>query len=592
MQTRKPGMLFISSVLTIMAVLAAFASPAQAYFAPSNGQAATLVLGYSDFVTGNTQPTSQATFYAPAGVATDPVTHKVFVADYYNNRVLRFASLYSLANGGAAEAVLGQPNFTVSNPHTTRNGMGSAISPGPSSVFVDAGGRLWVADWGNDRVLRFDNAASKANGANADGVLGQPGFTSRTLVTTQNGMWYPASVFVDSAGRLWVTDEVNCRVLRFDNAAAKADGANADAVLGQPNFTSKNCTTTQNTMNWPVGLVVDSAGRLWVADLASNRVLRFDNAALKANGANADGELGQLNFTDSFASPGGRRGLNQPMGLSLENASGRLFVADTSNHRIMVFNAAAGLANDAPASFVLGQKGFVTDNSNNGGLSGATLWNPEGVFYDQTAKVLWAADSSNNRILMYGQPSRSFSARSSAAQDGWVIESSETSNAGGGLSTTGTLRVGDNALKKQFISVLSFDTSALPDTATLRSVTLKIKKAGAAGTDPFASFSPLLADIQNGAFGTNALEITDFQAPASASAIGHFVAIAAQPGWYQLVVPAADFSDVNLTGVTQFRLRFSLDDNNNLVADYDSFFAGDATAPTDRPVLSIEFTLP
>ena len=51
----------------------------------------------------------------------------------------------------------------------------------PMDVAVDSGGRLWVADANNNRLLRFENAALKTNGADADGVLGQRDFDSRKV---------------------------------------------------------------------------------------------------------------------------------------------------------------------------------------------------------------------------------------------------------------------------------------------------------------------------------------------------------------------------------------------------------------------------
>jgi hypothetical protein len=399
---------------------------------------------------------------------------------------------------------------------------------GPSGVFVDSSGRLWVADWGNYRVLRFDNAAAKANGANADGVLGQPNFTSHSPATTQSGMYYPEGVFVDSSGRLWVADTYNDRVLRFDNAASKANGANADGVLGQTFFISNSHATTQNGMAYPTGVAVD-------------------------------------------------------------NASGRLYVSEEDNNRILVFNSAAGLENGANASYVLGQQNFTT---NTYGTSATTLSYPSGVFYDQVTKVLLAADLFNSRVLMYGKPSRYFYPRSTAAYDGWVLESTATSNVGGSVYAAGKLVVGDDASNRQYRSILYFDTSALPDNAVIRAATLKIYKASVAGTDPLtlSAFGPLLADMKKGTFGTAALQTTDFQATASASAIGHFSSIGG--GWYQLVVPASDYTYINLTGATQFRLRFTSTSNKNNAANYDAFYAGDATTSADRPVLSIEYSLP
>src|SRR5436190_24222176 len=54
----------------------------------------------------------------PWGVAVDRVTHKVFVEDYDLHRVLRFSSAEALANGGTAEAVLGQPDMDSTEPST------------------------------------------------------------------------------------------------------------------------------------------------------------------------------------------------------------------------------------------------------------------------------------------------------------------------------------------------------------------------------------------------------------------------------------------------------------------------------------------
>ena len=108
----------------------------------------------------------------------------------------------------------------------------------PFGVFVDAGGRLWVSEDVNNRAIRFDNAAGKANGASADGVLGQPNFTTNTYSTTQNGTGNVRGVWGDGRGRLYLVDEGNSRIMIFNNAASLANGANADNVLGQANFTT------------------------------------------------------------------------------------------------------------------------------------------------------------------------------------------------------------------------------------------------------------------------------------------------------------------------------------------------------------------
>src|SRR5258708_38540132 len=329
---KSKAFLILSLVLALALLLV---TPASAFFTPSTGQAATLVLGEPDF-TSDLGATTQKGVNNPIGVTVDPTSGKVFVIDPSNNRVLRFDKMAALSNGAAAEGVLEQHDFTSSTAQTHQNGMNQ-----PFGGAVDANGRLWVVDAVNSRVLRFDNAASKANGANADGVLGQPDFTSSTAQTTQNGMAYPQGVAVDSSGRLWIADSSN-RALRFDNAAAKANGANADGVLGPPDFTSTVGNSDQSMMPDPHGLAVDASGRLWVGENDGSRVVRYDNAAAKANGANADGVLGQPDFS-TFVRNLTQNGMDRVTAVAVDT-SGRLYVADSLNSRVLVFNSPPNLS--------------------------------------------------------------------------------------------------------------------------------------------------------------------------------------------------------------------------------------------------------
>jgi hypothetical protein len=177
---------------------------------------------------------------------------------------------------------------------------------------------------------------------------------------------------------------------------------------------------------------------------------------------------------------------------------------------------------------------------------------------------------------------------STAANDGWALESSEYSSRANVRSASGNLFVGDNAKNRQYRSLLYFDTTSLPEDKLILSVTLKIMQAGITGTDPFTTHGALLADMKNGIFGKSPLENTDFQAVAYPKrSVGTFAAVS---GWYQLVMNPANFKYVNLNGVTQFRLRFTKDDNNDKGADIISFYSGeDATNP---PQLIVEYTTP
>ncbi|MBC6939501.1 MAG: hypothetical protein D8M55_01030 [Chloroflexi bacterium] len=184
--------------------------------------------------------------------------------------------------------------------------------------------------------------------------------------------------------------------------------------------------------------------------------------------------------------------------------------------------------------------------------------------------------------------------RSTGAQDGWVLESSESSNKGGTMNAATTLRLGDDAAKKQYRSILSFATgAALPDEAVITKVTLKIKQQGiVGGGNPAATFGGFILDVRKGTFGTPALQITDWQTAANKS-YGPFKP-ALVGGWYSFNLTAAK-AYINklsmLSGLTQIRLRFKLDDNNNALANYLSVFSGNAPAAS-RPQLIIEYYTP
>jgi hypothetical protein len=186
---------------------------------------------------------------------------------------------------------------------------------------------------------------------------------------------------------------------------------------------------------------------------------------------------------------------------------------------------------------------------------------------------------------------RSF--KSNGAQDGFVLESKETT--GIGLIKSSTLpyiKVGDDEKKRQARSILSFDTSALPDTAVVTYAVIKVKLDSIVGqANIFTAFGGLKVDIRKPYFGTGlTLLSSDFQAIASKPFVGTF---RSQPvsGWYSVMLSATAFPYFNQTGFTQFRLRFAKDDDNDTVADYVRFHSGNSVL-ANRPILIIRYYEP
>lgn len=314
-------------------------------------------------------------------------------------------------NGQSASVVLGQPDFKSNQGVTTQQGMYF-----PQGVAVDKSGNLYVADFNNSRVLIFKNAISKTSGANADFVLGQTDFTSSGFLPPQGEMNYPVDVCLDNSGNLYVADQYNSRILIFKNVESEVNsgtltnGANADFVLGQPDFTSTTTNTTQNGMNTPNAINVDNSGNLYVAESANDRVLVFKNIEGRitngtlTNGVNADYVLGEPNFTSSNG-PVNQSGMNTPSGVVID-PSGNLYVSDFGSLRILIFKNivsrinAGTLTNDANADFVLGQPNFTTFGS--GGSPQNSFGGPNGLGIDMSGN-LYVADEGNNRVMIFKQ---------------------------------------------------------------------------------------------------------------------------------------------------------------------------------------------
>ncbi len=185
-----------------------------------------------------------------------------------------------------------------------------------------------------------------------------------------------------------------------------------------------------------------------------------------------------------------------------------------------------------------------------------------------------------------------------AAQDGWVLESGETTNVGGTLDAgSATFAVGDNAARKQYRGVLSFNTSGLPDNAVITSAQLTLTRQSIlpAGTNPFNILQGLMIDVRKGFFGAGpALELADFQAT-GVRVTGPFKPTPAG-AVYKISLPSGAYPYINKlatdNGLTQLRLRFALDDNNDAVANFISFCSGNHVTAANRPTLLIEYYMP
>jgi uncharacterized protein (TIGR03437 family) len=377
--------------------------------------------------------------YAPYGMAFDTSVSPpiIYVADTGNNRVLAWKNSTGFNSGQSADLVIGQTDQYSTG--ADGSGPSSGLSA-PTGLAVDKSGNLYVADSGNNRILRYPQPFSQAGQFPLpDLVLGQPCFSSSgstcrtanyTGALSATGIYLatsspftPANIALDSTGNVWITDPGNRRVLEFraSDVAGGGQGIVATVVLGQPSLTTQytalntgsvQAPLTKSQFAIPSAIAFDNAGRLYVSDSDGlstssriNRVLVFDpkNGAL-ATGRAADRIMGGgcLSFGYTSCSALGTTvtsswvsgNTNFPFDTLMYFPEGIFFlppdgsgnqsvgVVDFGYNRILIFPAYAlwpaesSLYSPEAISTPIGQNGFTTSSLNPNGNTSPTVVTP------------------------------------------------------------------------------------------------------------------------------------------------------------------------------------------------------------------------
>ena len=219
----------------------------------------------------------------------------------------------SFVTGQAARAVIGQATFDGQVSGTTNTNFGGigGLAYANNALYATDANRLGLLP-NNNRVLVFSNLPQQLPAANAEIapytarcpvctgvaslVLGQPDFTTAATILppTQTSLRTPTAVASDGQN-LVVADTSNNRILIW-HSIPTVNGQPADTVLGQPNFSTVGRTNVAaNTLRGPQGVWIQN-GKLFVADTQNNRVLIW-NSIPTQNNQNADLVLGQPNLT-------------------------------------------------------------------------------------------------------------------------------------------------------------------------------------------------------------------------------------------------------------------------------------------------------
>ncbi|HMU55314.1 MAG TPA: 6-bladed beta-propeller [Nitrospira sp.] len=211
---------------------------------------------------------------------------------------------------------------------------GNVSTPAAATILVNTSGYLCVAKWG-----RPGRGASLLHG----GEFMAPMY----------------GLAVDQQGSLFVVDNGNNRIQKFDNAG--------NFIILWGNFGSANA----NFHN-PTGIACDGKGDVWSVDTNNHRVQKFD------------GKLG--GYIMKFGSRGNGEGqFNSPWGIAVDRVRGYVYVVDSANFRVQKF--------DMSGEFVMSWGSF--------GNGDGQFYFPRGVAVDQSDGSVYVVDMGNHRVQKF-----------------------------------------------------------------------------------------------------------------------------------------------------------------------------------------------
>lgn len=315
-----------------------------------------------------------ATLSIPTGITLDG-SDNLYIADSFHDRVRRVDAETRVITTVAGNGFFGYTGDGVAPLTTPLNY--------PLGVAVDASGNLYIADSDNHRIRRVARVATPtAIISTLAGTVPNIGDNTRAAIAT---LATPLGLAIDAAGNVFIADAGAFRVRRIS-----AGTGVITTVAGDGGYIYLNehegATATAATLNFPTSVAVDGAGNLFIADAYNSRIRKVDAGTGRISTFAGKGEF-------AFSGDGGpaaSAALNYPLGVAVDRA-GNVFIADTDNSRIRRVAAASGTITTVAGS---DGHGFSGDD---GPATDAKLDSPEGVLVD-AAGNLFISDTRNHRI--------------------------------------------------------------------------------------------------------------------------------------------------------------------------------------------------
>jgi len=326
-----------------------------------------------------------ARFNGPGGIAVGSSSSNIFVSDS-GNSTIRMVTV-----AGVVTTIGGTAGLT-----SNLDGAGTAARfDHPAGLSVDASGNLYIADIRNQTIRKGSTTSSSSPGpggpVSTGGTGGTGGGTGPTGINGNGGtggsggtntgsgfLLKPVGVTNNPSGGLYVADTANNSIKAIASDGTVTVLAGKDGTAG-----STDGTGTAASFNNPTGIVIDSAGNLYVCDTNNGTVRKVTSAGVVTTLAGSASSRGSQDGTGSAAS------FVNPTGIAM-NSAGDIFVTDSTNDTIRKITTAGVVTTFAGVAKSVGDV--------DGAGTAARFNNPMGVTINTTTNYLYVADTNNHTI--------------------------------------------------------------------------------------------------------------------------------------------------------------------------------------------------
>lgn len=302
----------------------------------------------------------------PWGIAINPLTNEVYVADLSNQRVVKVSA------AGIVTTVAGTGTAGYNGDNIAAN---TARLSGPARISFDATGNLFIADSANNRIRKVSPAGiiTTVAGSGTAGFSGDGGQATLAKLKT------PYDVFPAPDGTLYIADKANQRIRKITPAGI----ISTIAGTGTAGYNGDQITATTARLNNPYSVTVDSSGNIYIADYDNERVRIIDPtgiidtfAGIGVATANGDG------------GPADEAGLHKPCYVEL-TPNGSLLISEVNNNRLRLVQD--GIITTLAGT---GQFGYLGD----GGPPVFSTWQRPAASAIDAQGNIWVVDRNNHRV--------------------------------------------------------------------------------------------------------------------------------------------------------------------------------------------------